>query len=70
MKLFRVYRDPKWHNWFAWRPVWAKSTTPRGNPCMELIWLETVERRATFSGMDGSFCEYEYAKIPKLLNSK
>lgn len=26
----------KWHDWFAWRPVFVDS---------ELVWLETVKRR-------------------------
>lgn len=65
MKLFSINHNQKWHNWFAWHPVWAQSQTTHGFACKELVWLETVERRAVFSAMDGSFGFYEYAKIRK-----
>lgn len=43
-----------WHKWFAWYPV-----TIDGN---EKVWLETVERQATWSGCLGEI-EFIYRNI-------
>jgi len=65
VKLFSLNRNQNWHNWFAWRPIFVDSYSKYGFECKELVWLETIERRACFSGMDGSFICYLYAKKPK-----
>jgi hypothetical protein len=34
----------KWHQWFAWHPVWIPTTGDGGR----WVWLETMERRITY----------------------
>jgi hypothetical protein len=43
----------QWHPWWAWHPVSVR--TLRG---FRTVWLETVERRAVYTGWD---VEYEYS---------
>jgi hypothetical protein len=35
----------QWHDWFAWRPVYVGD---------QLVWLETIERRLTYSCNEGN----------------
>ena len=38
----RTAHKYKWHDWFAWSPVFARDATTNR---WKLVWLETVQRR-------------------------
>ena len=56
MALFKPRRaaDPyRWHDWFAWYPIYVDNDEVRG-----LFWLETV-RRCRIQNFGGSWWEYQ-----------
>lgn len=44
--------EEKWHKWFAWHPI-----TLGGGDCR---WLETIERKGTYSSLSLVGCEWVY----------
>jgi hypothetical protein len=59
MKLSIFSRNYAWHKWFAWHPVRTENDG--------VVWLETVERRASQGGFacDSGFYRYIYVRIRK-----
>jgi hypothetical protein len=56
----KVTRLEKWHNWFAWYPVFESG---------DCYWLEVIERRYVFP-FTTPFGEYHYKEFREIINSK